>query len=254
MDYNEYSKQWSSKRKSGQHPAHDFLEKPAIYSLIIENLSQASVLCLGCGSGEECDYLQSQLHARQVVGLDSAKGLVKQAEYMFPEVEFEHADIVTWSYPEAYFELVFSSLTFHYVEDWTSLFENIFKTLKPGGELIFSCHHPIKWGAQSNRSTEKNTFVMGYTKQKDTQEYSLYGNYLQTRWIADKLFNQLDVRHYHRPISDMIHVILTTGFEIVSMLEPMPVAEAKSLYPDFYAVHSAIPLFVFWKLKKPSVG
>ncbi|MBU1110766.1 hypothetical protein KKB83_04060 [Patescibacteria group bacterium] len=57
--YNQYVKKWAGKLRSGKNIAHEYLEKPAMYKKL-PNLSGKSVLCVGCGTGEECDYLLKQ--------------------------------------------------------------------------------------------------------------------------------------------------------------------------------------------------
>jgi len=258
MNYSDYSAQWSSKRSSNQHFAHDFLEKPAIYSLL-PNLEGLSVLCLGCGSGEECEELY-QRGATRVVGIDNAEGLIDWAKNSYPHLEFEVADMLNLHYPQASFDLVFSSLAFHYIENWDNLFATIRNVLKPGGSCIFSTHHPIKWGSQSIKNKEYTQFLMGYKKIKSphlssqstnkiTQNYTIFGDYLTKRPINETLFGNLEITHYHRPISDMINTFLNAGFSINSMLEPLPVSESASAKPDFYEVHSRIPLFVLFSLR-----
>ena len=41
------------------------------------------------------------------------------------------------------FDIVLSSLAFHYIKDFENLVENISKWLVPGGYLIFSVEHPV---------------------------------------------------------------------------------------------------------------
>ena len=41
------------------------------------------------------------------------------------------------------YDLVYSSLAFHYAEDFPALVHDIYKLLRPGGILLFSQEHPI---------------------------------------------------------------------------------------------------------------
>lgn len=247
--YDEHAVQWAKRRKKGHHPAHDFLEKPAMYDMLPADLSGLSVLCLGSGSGEECDVI-SRRGARYVLGVDSSEMLTQQARLQFPDLEFQQGNIESWNYPHNHFDIVFSSLTFHYIDNWVDLLTNIKLSLKPGGMCIFSAHHPIKWGARTYRSKEKNQFLMGYTKSKNDSSYEIYGDYLTKRPLKDTLFGNTPIIHYHRPISQMIQDFTQSGFQIVEMREPQPIPKSKASLEDFYEVHSKIPLFICWKIKK----
>ena len=64
--------------RSGKNIAHKFLEKPAMYKKL-PDLKDKSILCIGCGTGEECEHLKS-LGAKRVVGIDISKGLIDFAK------------------------------------------------------------------------------------------------------------------------------------------------------------------------------
>ena len=49
----------------------------------------------------------------------------------------------TLAFPPARFDLVVSSLAFHYVDDYAGLVKRIAGWLVPGGVLVFSTEHPI---------------------------------------------------------------------------------------------------------------
>jgi SAM-dependent methyltransferase len=255
VSYDNYSDQWQNKRKSGRHYAHDFLEKPAIYSYL-DNLKGKRVLCLGCGSGEECDNLV-QKSAKKVVGVDSSKYLIEAAKFSYsnPKMEFLCSKIEDLDFDENSFDLIFSSLTLHYVENWEVLFKKLNRWLTKDGKIVFSTHHPLKWGSLTTRSKDFNKFVMGYQKSK-TVDYKdeIFGDYHTFRPIKDKLFGELQVVYYHRSISRMIREIITGGFKILDFNEPLPIQESQKLKPDFYEVYSKIPLFaIFYLVKEVSL-
>jgi SAM-dependent methyltransferase len=242
--YTDYSQKWQSKRTLGKHFAHDFLEKPAIFSLLTD-LQGKSILALGCGSGQECGFMV-EIGAESVKGIDLSKGLIEQAKYTYPTVEFETGDIGKMSFGSDRFDIVFSSLTLHYIKDWQSLLNEIKKVLKPNGKLIFSTHHPVKWGSQTTRNKESNEFKLGYKKYKhnSSDEFEIYGDYLNFRAIEDTFFGQMKVQYYHRSISNIFAELKSAGFLINQLLEPIPDKHNKQLPPDFVQVYTKIPLFL----------
>jgi SAM-dependent methyltransferase len=243
-NFEKYADFWINKRQSGKHLAHDFLEKPAM-SKILANYDYEKVLCLGCGSGEEC----TTFLPKKVVGVDISQSLIKNAIYTYPEISFYTANITDLSFlNEQKFDLIYSSLTLHYLKDWISFFTNLKKVCEPKAKIIFSVQHPVKWGSLSVRQKDVNQFIMGYKKDKKNQKFEIYGDYLGSRKISDVLFNKLKIEFYHRSISQMFQEIQASGFRVVNLHEPKPVIESKKLHPDFYEVYSKIPLFLIWEV------
>jgi SAM-dependent methyltransferase len=245
--YSENALDWTSHKRSGRKIRHEYLEKPAIYAKV-PNVQNASVLCIGCGSGEECQFLKEK-GALRVVGIDSAKGLIEQAKYSYPDVEFLHMDMQKLDFEPESFDFVFSSLALHYVEDLKGLFEKVNKVLKPSGLFLFSTHHPVRWGAESMKKGKERSYLLGYSKHED-DSYTIYGDYFTPRKITDTWFEQLDVTYYHKPISEIFQSALSSGFEIIDFLEPKPIPATKGEREDIWDIHNKIPLFMILELKK----
>ncbi len=257
MSYSDNSHIWIA-RKSKNHLAHDWIEKPAMKSLLPDLKSQ-NILCLGCGSGEEVLEL-SQLGASYILGIDSSNELIEFANNNYSKankIEFKTAKIedINESFLEKQsnkvtrFDLVYSSLALHYIEDWERLLDNLRSILEPNAQILFSVHHPIKWGSQSTKTKEQNSFLLGYSKNKlNSNSYKVYGDYMTTRQVDYELFNKIPIQFYHRSISTMWNEINNSGYQVLEFLEPKPIEEAKSKI-DFWEVYSRIPLFLIWKIK-----
>ena len=139
--YDDYARKWVERMRNGDNVAHDYLEKPAMYSKI-PDLAGKSALCIGCGSGEECDHLKT-LGAKKVVGIDLSQGLLEIARESYPEIEFHLMDMESIDLPESSFDFAYSSLVMHYIDYWTATLKGIYRVLKPGCRFLFSTHHPI---------------------------------------------------------------------------------------------------------------
>ena len=214
----------------------------------LPDLKDKSILCIGCGTGEECEHLKS-LGAKRVVGMDISKGLIDFAKKSYPDLEFQVMDMEKLDFADNSFDFVYSSLTMHYVKDWTKTLRGVYKILKKSGTFIFSTHHPVKWGAGVNRSKEKDSFLIGYEKY-ESGESKVFGDYLNTRKIDDIWFNEFKVSYYHRPLSEIISDIIKSGFTISDFIEPKPLKSVAKEKPNFYDIHSKIPLFMIFELKK----
>ncbi|MBC7406352.1 MAG: class I SAM-dependent methyltransferase [Candidatus Parcubacteria bacterium] len=262
MSYTNQSQQWASLQASKKHLSYDYLEKPAMYKYLGKDYE--TVLCLGSGTGEEVEYIAANCSPKIVYGLDNAAGLIELAGQMYPRQNTKHETIAMenihkWLEYENLIgrvDLIYSSLAVHYIEDWDKLMGDCYRLLRPGGVLLFSTHHPIKWGSQTIRSKEKNSFLMGYTKnlkpEKGVTSFQVYGDYLTTRAIWDKLLGKIDIKYYHRSISTIFSEVQKAGFLVTNLDEPLPIDEAKNLKNDFWAVHSQIPLFLVVRAVKPN--
>lgn len=249
MSYNKFAKDWHLLQSNNKNNfSHKLLEKPAIKDLLPNNIQDGNVLLLGCGSGEEIEIFDKDKY-KYFLGIDNSETLIEYAKYNYPKYDFEVGDLNEWSSKNK-FDVIFSSLTFHYINDWDSMFKRILPSLKENGEIIFSCHHPIKWGGETKRSKNINKFILGYEKIKTTSDFKVYGDYLNAREIHDKLFGKIDITHYHKPISMMVDIFIKNNLEIIKMVEPKPIIESKTSNPDFYETYSKIPLFVLFKLRK----
>ena len=245
--YNNYADNWARKLRSGNNHAHKFLEKPAMYKKL-PDLKGKSVLCVGCGTGEECEHL-AKLGTKKVVGIDISRGLIEVAKQSYPGLEFHVMDMEKINFSGNSFDFVYSSLTMHYVKDWIKTLHGIYKVLKKNGAFLFSTHHPVKWGAGVNRSKEKNTFLMGYEK-SESGECKVFGDYLNARKIDDIWFNEFRVSYYHRPLAEIIKDIIKSEFFISDFIEPKPTKGVIKEKPNFYDIHTKIPLFMIFELRK----
>lgn len=248
--YDDYAVKWAEKMRSGKNTAHRFLEKPAMYKKL-PNLRNKSVLCIGCGTGEECERLKS-LGAERVVGIDISKGLIDWAKKSYPRLEFRVMDMEKMDFPPESFDLIYSSLTLHYVKDWKKTLRGIHKILKKNGAFLFSTHHPVRWGAEVKKSKVKNSYLMGYEKYR-TGRSKVFGDYFKTRKIDDVWFNEFKVSYYHRSLSAIIDDVLKSGFVISDFIEPKPLKSVRKEKQNFYDIHTKIPLFMIFELKKQNL-
>lgn len=243
-NYTNFAKGWAERLAKENNIGQDTLEKPAMYSKLPE-LKGKKVLCLGCGTGEECDHLKSL--GADVLGVDISPGLIEYAKEHHPEIEFLVQDMEHLNLQKDSFDYVYSSLVLHYVDDWHQTLKNISECLKPGGLFLFSTHHPVKWGAERTRG-DFSTMYLGADWSKDTCK--VRGEYLNLKKIDDMLLGEFPVTYYNRPISAMLKDIRESGFEVIDMLEPKATELAKEKNLNFYTIHQTIPLFILFELKK----
>jgi len=245
--YNNYAEQWAKRMRSGKNNAHEYLEKPAMYGKL-PDLTGLNVLCIGCGTGEECEHLKS-LGANKVVGVDISEGLINYAKKSYPDLEFQVMDMENLDFSPESFDFVYSSLVMHYVDSWDNTLDSISKILKKGGSFIFSTHHPVWWSAERTRTDKERTSILGYKKIKETNSCEVYGDYLNTRKIDDVWFGDFKVSYVHRSIEEILKDILKSNFELIDYLEPKAIEKCKNIDPVFWEIHQKIPIFMIFELK-----
>ena len=246
--YSDYAEKWAKKMRDGSNLAHTYLEKPAMYGKL-PDIKGLNVLCMGCGTGEECQHLQS-LGPKKVVGIDISDGLIEYAKKSYPDLEFHVMDMESFNFPSEPFDFIYSSLVMHYVDSWKNTFQAASKVLKKGGTFLFSTHHPAMWGADRTRTETERSSILGYKKIKGSDACEVYGDYLNTRKIDDIWFGDFKVSYIHRSMEGMMTDILSSDFEIVSYSEPKAIDECKEKEPVFWELHQKIPIFAIFELRK----
>ncbi len=95
-------------------------EWPAMRALL-PDLRGLRVLDLGCGYGWFCRWAHEQ-GAASVRGLDVSRKMLEKAARDFPAegIEYMRTDLETVNLPVVAFDLVYSSLALHYIEDLAS--------------------------------------------------------------------------------------------------------------------------------------
>ncbi len=118
-------------------------EWPALRSLL-PDLRGRGVLDLGCGFGWFCRWARQQGAAR-VLGIDVSARMLAQARATTrdPAVDYAGRDMEDLELPAGSFDLAYSSLGLHYVENLERLVGECTGRSLPGASLVFSVEHPI---------------------------------------------------------------------------------------------------------------
>lgn len=104
---------------------------------LLPDFKDKRVLDLGCGYGWHCIYAMEH-GASSVVGVDISHKMLEVAKEKthFPQVEYKCCAIEDVEFPEESFDVILSSLAFHYVADYEILVKKIYRILKSGGNLV----------------------------------------------------------------------------------------------------------------------
>jgi trans-aconitate 2-methyltransferase len=95
----------------------------------------------GCGTGKITELLLRHLPDGTVLAVDASAAMVEAARERFAgdgRVRVEQQDLVQLQV-ERPVDLVFSTATFHWIQDHERLFGRLARALKPGGRLVVQC-------------------------------------------------------------------------------------------------------------------
>lgn len=103
-----------------------------------------NVLDLGCGYGWHCIYAKKQ-RAENVIGIDLSQKIIKKAKEISKglSIDYNQMAIEDIDFEPEEFDVVISSLAFHYLKDLKTVFGKINQILKKGGRFVFSMEHPV---------------------------------------------------------------------------------------------------------------
>ncbi|MEK7076518.1 MAG: class I SAM-dependent methyltransferase [Patescibacteria group bacterium] len=181
-------------------------------------------------------------HPRKVVGIDVSTKLLDIAKTRFPDVEFQKMEMTDLRFPDNSFNLIYSSLTFHYAKDWDILLSGIYRVLKENGELFFSTHHPVYWGSKGSTGN-KYTNARGIVVTEHTAILP-----------AD-----IEITYYNHINEDAIReAVEHAGFKIIKSFAPsvidIPVGELPKkdivAYQKIKIKNEKMPLFFIIKAMK----
>lgn len=243
--YNRGAKNWVSEQPESFY--HKYLEKPAMH-LLLPDVKGKKILCIGCGTGEEVNYLNN-LEA-EVIGIDISEGMLKVAKNNFPNLKLKKMDMMKLDFPKDSFDLVYSSLAFHYTDNLKGLFKGIFKILKDKGNLLFSTTHPFFDAADIFELNGEKYHVIGHSRNIETKKLTTYGNYFKENKITQDWKNNFIVNFEHKTVSTWINDLTETKFKILKVVEPRPVIEAKTFFPEKFEIYSKRPGFIIFLAEK----
>ena len=95
----------------------------------------AFCLDLGCGNGALTQKLAERGY--RVLGIDGSPAMVAKAKADYPALDFRQGDARTFSLEEGA-DCIFSNAVFHWIDeaDQPALARNLYRNLKPGGQLV----------------------------------------------------------------------------------------------------------------------
>lgn len=173
------------------------------------------VLDLGCGYGWHCLYAADH-GAAAVTGVDISEKMLAVArdKSRGKSISYVHSALEDIHFPPCSFDVVISSLCFHYLESFPDIVQKIRTLLTPEGAFIFTAEHPV-FTAQGSQDWY-------YDEEGNILHFPVDRYFFEGKRQAQFLGET--VTKYHRTVTTYIQALLHNGFEIVDLEEPQPPA------------------------------
>lgn len=180
------------------------------------------VLDLGCGFGWHCRYA-AEHGAVAVVGVDISEKMLEEARRKTQSdiIRYIRVPVEEIDFQDGSFDIVLSSLTFHYIESFENICCKIYNVLSGGGDFVFSVEHPVftAYGTQNWYRDEDGNIL----------HWPVDRYFMEGKRNADFLGE--DVVKYHKTMTTYINTLLKTGFVLKELIEPQPSDEMMETVP-----------------------
>jgi SAM-dependent methyltransferase len=185
-------------------------EWPTLRSML-PYLAGTRVVDLGCGFGWFCRVAR-EAGAAEVLGLDVSANMLERARETTsdPAITYRQADLDSLALPEGAFDLAYSSLTLHYLQNLAELFATVHRALVPGGSFVFSAEHPLY--------TEPGPDYLDEGPRK-------------TNWFAEGVVKQ------HRTLATYLNLLIDAGFTVRRVEEWGPTPAEIAAHPEWKIDH-----------------
>jgi ubiquinone/menaquinone biosynthesis C-methylase UbiE len=214
-------------------------EWPALRALL-PDLRGRNVLDLGCGFGWFCRWARQQ-GAAYVLGIDVSERMLARARETTddPSITYTKADMEHLELQQKSFDVVYSSLALHYVENLNELMSQAYRSLVPDGALVFSVEHPIftatSWPNWSQDAAGRKTWpVDGYLNEGPRS----------TDWLAKGVIKQ------HRTLATYINMLIQIEFVISHVEEWGPTEEQIAAEPNWADERQRPPFLIVAATRK----
>lgn len=194
-----------------------------VLKALMPELRNKDVLDLGCGFGWHCRYAREQ-QASSVIGVDISEKMLQKARENTddPFITYMKMPIEDIKFSDSQFDVVLSSLAFHYIQSFEAICKKVYDFLKPGGSFLFSVEHPI--------FTSRNEQDWYYDNQGKRLHWPV--DHYQSEGLRETTFLTENVIKYHRTFSTYLNDLIGDGFYIKAVKEPTPSEEMLKSVPE----------------------
>ncbi|MDR5780597.1 class I SAM-dependent methyltransferase [Caballeronia sp. LZ065] len=216
-------------------------EWPALRGLL-PDVQALKVLDLGCGYGWFCRWA-AEHGAADVLGVDVSERMLQRAAgwKAHPGITYRRADLESIALPERAFDLIYSSLALHYIENLRGLLTSVHHALLPGARFVFSIEHPVLMAPRRQR----------FCKDAEGRSFWPLDGYQNegrrvTHWLAEGVIKQ------HRTMGTLVNMLIDSGLTLSRMIEWGPSEEQVRSMPAL-AEEVERPMFLMISAQKSAL-
>ncbi|KAI9037513.1 class I SAM-dependent methyltransferase [Aspergillus affinis] len=213
------------------------------------------ILDIGCGYGWFARWARDH-GAMHVRAIDLSEKMIQRAKELDAShgvIDYQIQDVETFApsdHERGEYDLVYSSLVFHYIEDLgrllreirsclvgsshtsssdSSLSEFTTPTTKRKGKLVFSIEHPI---CTAPISPPPDWAVVGDETHTERKIWPL-NNYSEEGLRLTSWLGTAGVRKYHRTVETYVSLLLENGFVLTALKDWVPSLEDVRDHPEW---------------------
>lgn len=184
-------------------------------------LAPQRIIEVGAGTGHLSKAIASRGYS--VTAIEPSEGMFKVAQEVLVGEKVSLRNCSSFDLPPAeFFDVAFSHMVAHVVEDIEGFFKSISVHLSQGAHLIFSIPHPCFYNSY------KHFFGAEYHYMKRLSREVSFS-------ITKEPENLISgVPYHHRPLSEYINTLVATGFALDGFDETYPPEEVQKKYGQYW--------------------
>lgn len=211
---------WVAMIREGVNPFRQFVTDPALFARLERWPAGQRLLDAGCGEGYLGRWLQQR--GQQVVGFDLSLPLLQAAQQAAPAsqgIAYVNGNIFALPFADNVFDGVVSNFLLVELAEPAGAIRELGRVVRPGGRLLFQVIHPFTFGGNQGQSDGQRVADY-FVPQRFEEKFVIAGRE-----------SPLASTRYHHPLSGYTQPLTESGFSIVGLDEPRPVATTPAEHP-----------------------
>lgn len=233
--WNENAEAWTKLSRAGYDMYRNHLNTPAFFA-ILPDVNGLKGIDIGCGEGYNTRLMVK--YGAQMTAIDISEVFIKHAIEEEKEnplnIKYSIADASGLPFENESFDLATAFMSLMDIPEPEKALKEIYRVLKPGGFLQFSICHPcfLTPHRKNLRNSDGKTYAI------EIGDYFTNLNWYIEEWTFGaapaemrKDFPKFRIPVFVRTLSQWINILISIGFTIEYMNEPVPSEKTIGKYP-----------------------